>query len=327
MRWIITSVFIVGLLHLPASVQAAPADPLCFPQVAGISNCVEGRLLTFWEQNGSLPVFGYPLSAALPRAAGNGTFLTQLFERNRLEVHPENRAPYDVLLGRLGADRLAQLGRDPAQLPRAPKPLAGCLWVAQTGHNICDQESGLGFKTYWSSHGLHDPQLAAYQQSVALWGLPLTEAQPETDGNGHTLLTQWFERARFEYHPEMPRAYKVLLGRLGVETGGASPAPGGQTGIEGQVTIGPNCPGPDTGDPACASKPYQAQITILTTARATVQSVQSDSAGHFLVLLNPGTYILAPVSGVHWPRAAEQTVTVQAGQITHVTVDYDTGIR
>jgi heat shock protein HslJ len=35
--------------------------------------------------------------------------------------------------------------------------------------------------------------------------------------SGDTVLTQWFERARFEYHPNNPAAYRVLLGRLGAE--------------------------------------------------------------------------------------------------------------
>jgi hypothetical protein len=32
------------------------------------------------------------------------------------------------------------------------------------------------------------------------------------------VLTQWFERARFEWHPGKPDQYKVLLGLLGNET-------------------------------------------------------------------------------------------------------------
>jgi len=28
---------------------------------------------------------------------------------------------------------------------------------------------------------------------------------------------QWFERARFEYHPNNPNPYKVLLGRLAAD--------------------------------------------------------------------------------------------------------------
>jgi hypothetical protein len=34
---------------------------------------------------------------------------------------------------------------------------------------------------------------------------------------GTTVLAQWFERARFEWHPDNPAAYRVLLGRLGAE--------------------------------------------------------------------------------------------------------------
>ncbi len=39
----------------------------------------------------------------------------------------------------------------------------------------------------------------------------------ETNAEGHTVLTQWFERARFEYHPDNAAPYKVLLGRLGAQ--------------------------------------------------------------------------------------------------------------
>src|SRR3712207_8635843 len=49
-------------------------------------------------------VFGYPLTAAateVNRDTGQ-PYLTQWFERNRFELHTENQAPYDVLLGRLG---------------------------------------------------------------------------------------------------------------------------------------------------------------------------------------------------------------------------------
>ncbi len=39
----------------------------------------------------------------------------------------------------------------------------------------------------------------------------------ERNASGALVLTQWFERARFEYHPDNPAAYRVLLGRLGAE--------------------------------------------------------------------------------------------------------------
>jgi hypothetical protein len=52
------------------------------------------------------------------QSTAEGTFLTQTFERNRFEPHPEKARPYDVLLGRLGAERLAQLGRNWQAEPR-----------------------------------------------------------------------------------------------------------------------------------------------------------------------------------------------------------------
>ena len=47
--------------------------------------------------------------------------------------------------------------------------------------------------------------------------LPLSEPQPETLGDGRLYTVQWFERARFELHPENKPPYNVLLGLLGNE--------------------------------------------------------------------------------------------------------------
>ena len=56
------------------------------------------------------------------------------------------------------------------------------------------------------------------REALALWGLPISPPLQERLETGETLLVQWFERARFEYHPGNPDPYKVLLGRLAVET-------------------------------------------------------------------------------------------------------------
>ncbi len=48
--------------------------------------------------------------------------------------------------------------------------------------------------------------------------MPISEAQMEGNPtNGKTYLIQWFERARFEYHPNNPGEFQVLLGLLGSE--------------------------------------------------------------------------------------------------------------
>lgn len=194
-------------LMMPYS-ALAQSGPLCF-NVPGITNCIEGRFLEYWRQNGGLPVFGYPISPATQQNNGEGTFLTQYFERNRFEYHGDKSRPYDVLLGRLGVDRLQQQGRDwfsfPKAAPSAPH------YFAETGHAIAPV-----FWNYWSTHGLDFDGKAGISgaESLALWGYPISEPMMETNSSGDTVLTQWFERARFEDHG----AKGVLLGLLGNET-------------------------------------------------------------------------------------------------------------
>ncbi|MDQ3549841.1 MAG: sugar dehydrogenase [Chloroflexota bacterium] len=167
-----------------------------------------------WDDNGGLPVFGYPISGELmEHNADLGQMLsTQYFERQRFELHPENAGtPYKVLLGRLGVQVLGMQGRDWMDFtmanPNAPH------YFDETGHAIAPE-----FWEYWSSHGLDygDPGVS-FRESLLLFGYPISEATLETNPNGDTVLTQWFERARFEYHPSNPEGQRVLLGHLGSE--------------------------------------------------------------------------------------------------------------
>jgi len=54
----------------------------------------------------------------------------------------------------------------------------------------------------------------------------------ETLSDGKQYQVQWFERARFELHPENDAPYDVLLGLLGNEVGVPPPAPLGLSDIE-----------------------------------------------------------------------------------------------
>lgn len=64
---------------------------------------------------------------------------------------------------------------------------------------------GGAFRTYWEAHG-----------GLATFGYPLTAELSETTPDG-TYTIQYFERVRFEYHPENPPEFQVQLGRLGAE--------------------------------------------------------------------------------------------------------------
>lgn len=193
--------------------NAAAQEQRCFPET---NQCLDGRFLQYWNQNGGLAVFGYPITPARSETnVDDGkSYLTQWFERNRFELHPENQAPYDVLLGRLGAAVIAYAD-PPEYKQRESGPKAGCLWFEQTGFNVCDN-AGASFASYWQSHGLADPALSAYGRSLALFGLPVSRQVP-AGPTGEVTAVQYFERARFEWHPGNPEPYKVLLGLLGSE--------------------------------------------------------------------------------------------------------------
>ena len=224
--WLALCFVIVGLAPGATPVQAQN-QPICFPNIPGIADCISGDFQRFWSQNGGLPVFGYPrgpIEQATPAGASE-PLATQWFERARLEIHPENSPEYRVLMGRMGVERLAQLGRDWQTEPREAGPQAGCRWFPETGFNVCNQADGAGFLQYWQSNGLAIGGLDNYQRSLALFGYPISSTRPEVNAEGVTVLTQWFERARFEWHPNNPAQFRVLLGLLGNELRAGTPPP------------------------------------------------------------------------------------------------------
>ena len=206
-----------ALLLTPAAARAQ-TNARCFPET---DHCISGRFLEYWEQNGGLSVFGYPLGPQEEQLIEGQRLRAQWFERTRLELHPENQPPYDVLLGRIGVDVLERQGRDWNSFPKSEQR-EGCLFFEETGHNVCG-----AILAAWQANGLQlDNQPGvSFAESLALFGLPLSDEQTEMiEGQEYTV--QWFERARFELHPENEPPYNVLLGRLGSELrGDAPPAP------------------------------------------------------------------------------------------------------
>jgi hypothetical protein len=207
--------------------------------------------LTYWQQHGGLAQQGLPLTDAFNEmnAANGQSYLTQYFERARFEYHPEVADPqYQVLLGLLGSEQLAA------------KYLGGRPATASTGVNCFTQTNQCvdpTFFAYWQAHG-----------GLAQQGLPLSEPFDETNPtDGKTYRTQYFERARFEYHPEVADpTYQVLLGLLGREQfaarypGGTAPAP-----------ATPPAPAPSTGPapvPSSSTSPTPAPTPTPSPAPA-----------------------------------------------------------
>ena len=195
----------------PRNATETASGQLFFPET---SHTLGGEFRNYWQRNGGLPVFGYALTEEFQQTSADTgmDYVVQYFERQRYELHPENSGtPYLVQLGRLGAEALATRGTDWQSLPKADP--ATPHYYPATGQAIAPE-----FWDYWRAHGLElGDRGVSEREALALWGYPLTPPSYEVLPTGETLLVQWFERARFEYHPNNPAPYKVLLGRLAAD--------------------------------------------------------------------------------------------------------------
>jgi hypothetical protein len=102
------------------------------------------------------------------------------------------------------------------------------------------------------------------------------------------------------------------------------------SGIEGEVLIGPMCPVVQLDQP-CPDKPFEASIEIRgQDNHGDHLTIRSGKDGRFRVKLAPGKYRLTPISpnpGAPPHAPPPQSVTVESGRYTHVTIRYDSGIR
>ena len=97
------------------------------------------------------------------------------------------------------------------------------------------------------------------------------------------------------------------------------------SGIQGQVLIGPMCPVMRQDQP-CPDQPFEATIKVLSANGRQHTVFRSDGHGRFQLALAPGTYTLAPeTQGIAY--AEQQTVEVLPDQFVSVTISYDSGIR
>lgn len=189
---------LAAVFALAALLNTAPASAAqrsrCFSETGF---CIAGNILGYWERNGGLPVFGYPISNLETETNNDGwTGPTQWFERDRLEDHGQE----GILAGRLGAQYLERQGRAWTYGSEKPQPgYSLCTLFSETGYNLCPP-----FSTYWRENG-----------GLERFGYPITPPVQEMV-EGQVYLVQYFERRRMEYHPENAgTAYEVLLGLLG----------------------------------------------------------------------------------------------------------------
>lgn len=189
----ILAVMLVLLAALPGAAPAeAQTGERCFPETG---YCISGAIRRYWERNGGLRIFGYPIAERrVETVEGTWTGPVQWFERARLEDHGAE----GVLAGRLGVRYLEQGGTPWESFDKVPGAPPGCMFFQITNHSLCEP-----FLGYWQRNG-----------GLARFGYPITEPLEESTGEWSGRV-QYFERVRMEHHPELSPPYTVLLGLLG----------------------------------------------------------------------------------------------------------------
>lgn len=161
----------------------------------------------YWLTRGGLVRFGFPLTEPFEELSETDgfTYLTQYFERARFEWHPEYAGTdWEVQLGLLGSETTADRRKEIPFQPIEPfESTTEEVYFPETGHS-----TSYRFLAFWRANG-----------GVPIFGYPISEKFEEisnTDGKVH--LVQYFERNRFEWHPDDPNPdQRVKLGHLARE--------------------------------------------------------------------------------------------------------------
>ncbi len=155
----------------------------------------------YFNKNGNIDIFGFPVTEEFTEISPTDgkAYTVQYFERNRFEFHPElAKAGNGVLLGLLGVQLTQNRKFDKIEAFQSSNTR---VYFQQTGHSLAN-----GFLFYWRNHG-----------GLTIFGYPISEEIQEVNpDDGKTYSVQYFERNRFEYHPEFKGTqYEVELGLLG----------------------------------------------------------------------------------------------------------------
>jgi hypothetical protein len=101
------------------------------------------------------------------------------------------------------------------------------------------------------------------------------------------------------------------------------------SGIGGRASSGPVCPVVKPGEQGCDPRSVQGAVLVIRDASGKeVAKTATDGSGLFRLAVPAGSYTVEPqpVEGL-MGTAPAVSVTVTAGRLANVVIDYDTGIR
>jgi hypothetical protein len=193
LRWISLILILVIFTALSVNLTLAQNEVArYFPETG---HWVTGEFLQKYE---SVPdpilVFGYPITDVItsqPDPDGPA-MVVQYFQRARFEHHPENPPELRVVLSPLG-EYLYNLDQPSSVLTVSPN-FAACRYFPETGFPVC-----YAFLDFFIENG-----------GIAQFGYPISEITYHDNR-----IVQYFQRARFEWHPELPSGNRVTLTEVG----------------------------------------------------------------------------------------------------------------
>ena len=135
-------------------------------------------------------IFGYPITDSFQDLTSGR--IVQYFENTRFELYPENPEELRVKQTQLGAYFLGVSSQE-LQLP---ENFPACKYFLESRKQVC-----YAFLDYFEENG-----------GAAQFGYPYSNFEIR-DG----LIVQYFQYARFEWHPELPQGERVRLTNLGYQ--------------------------------------------------------------------------------------------------------------
>jgi len=149
---------------------------------------VAGEFLAFYHRvPNPLELYGNPITEAFPDTTTGKPI--QYFEKARFELHPEAPSDQRVQLSPLG-EYLYVAGQS------LPFPDNACRAVPPGGFQIC-----YDFLTFFDKNG-----------GEAQFGPPISNAEIQ-----NRVIVQYFQRASFEFHPDLPPGRRIVLADLGLQ--------------------------------------------------------------------------------------------------------------
>ncbi len=194
-RWLVIPITLVLITNLGwkhskaqvSGVDTGPDNQRYFPETG---HWVTGEFLEIYQAAPNpIEIYGYPITEAYQELTRSR--IVQYFERARFELVPDNPPELRVQISPLG-----ELLYEPGQSLPKPDHFPACQEFPETGYHVC-----YAFLDFFTSN-----------RGVTQFGYPISNFEVQDER-----IVQYFQKARFEWHPELPPGKRVTLSELGRE--------------------------------------------------------------------------------------------------------------